>query len=727
MSQIVHPVILCGGTGTRLWPLSTPEMPKQFLALTSSKSMLEETADRVGTSLNPSISFARPLVIGSRTHAELLNTALPNARKIFEPCGRNSAPAVAAACLSFEPEDLILILPADHDIQDVAAFHNAIFAAATAAQRDAILTFGIQPSHPATQYGYIKAASNNGVNTPVAVRSFVEKPELELAKSYLANGSYFWNAGIFLFKARVMLEALETYAPDVLAGVCAAMPDVLSENVYLNDEEFKATPSISIDYAVMEKATNIKTVPVSMGWSDVGGFQALHELLTRSDRENSLHGPVVANDSEGLYVRSEGPTVTVNSVSNLVIVATPDDILITPLNRSCPPKALAMKARTLPQKLDLSQDLIDESKNWLWNTLDVWTSIGWNDKRNGFVEQMTLAGRPILDTPQSVGGQAQQVYSFAKAIEMGWPAPDKAHSMVNRGIANLDLWKREPDGGFAHAVDHNCASINHRRDLSDHSYIILAGVAAFQSTGEKAALRIADDAVTFVDTALKDNKHGGWFEAWPALHTRTANSHLLLLKAMLAYHNATRCKQSLAGATEIVRLFETRYFNPGTNAVAECFRHDWMLKCPESKTIIEPGHNYEWATLLCEYDRISGHDSVSWQRRLIKCANGLGRNAHTGFAVNRALADGTASNPNSKLAQQLSMLQAWACHPESSVESDHQNLFTQVLHIFLKRGPKGGWIDQVDPENTPVSTHVSAATLNHVVTAFSQLLPDSVG
>ena len=168
MSHIVHPVILCGGSGTRLWPLSTPEMPKQFKALTSEKSMIEETADRFVSSSDPSLSFTTPLVVGSVKHLHLLEQTLPDARKILEPFGRNSAPAVAAACLASEPDDLILILPADHSIQDVPAFHLAIAAAAKAAEDGAIVTFGIEPTHPATGYGYIKAAQADALMTEMA-------------------------------------------------------------------------------------------------------------------------------------------------------------------------------------------------------------------------------------------------------------------------------------------------------------------------------------------------------------------------------------------------------------------------------------------------------------------------------------------------------------------------------------------------------------------------------
>ena len=419
MSHIVHPVILCGGSGTRLWPLSTPETPKQFKALTSDKSMIEETADRFVTSSDPTLSFTTPLVVGSVKHKRLLEQALPESRKILEPFGRNSAPAVAAACLAYGAEDLILILPADHSIGDVPAFHLAIAAAAKAAEDGAIVTFGIEPTHPATGYGYIKAARSNSLHMPVPVEEFVEKPDAATAQSYLDDGSYFWNAGIFLFRAGAMLKALERHAPDVLSGTQASMPDRDEHFLSLNPQTFAETPSISIDYAVMEHAENVQTVPVSMDWSDVGGYPALHSLLTETAADNHTHGPVLLQNSHGMYVRSEGPTVAVNGVSNLVVVATKDEVVITPMEDAQAVKALGADVRRRRYELGLPQALINDIRSWLWTAFAVWSEKSWDAEQGGFVEQLSMEGEPDLDATRRVRVQARQIFSFAKAIEMG--------------------------------------------------------------------------------------------------------------------------------------------------------------------------------------------------------------------------------------------------------------------------------------------------------------------
>ncbi|MEL6415162.1 MAG: sugar phosphate nucleotidyltransferase, partial [Pseudomonadota bacterium] len=508
MAVQIHPVILCGGSGTRLWPLSTPARPKQFLSLTSDQSMIEETAARFAHSYVSSIAFSSIKVVGSKQHAKLLDSTLAKASKILEPFGRNSAPAVAAACLSYGTDDLILILPADHDIVDVPAFHQAIEIAADAAEHGAIVTFGIEPTHPATGYGYIKALSETSEKA-LPVEAFVEKPDLKTAESYLAAGAYYWNAGIFLFKASTMLSALEAFAPDVLAGVKRAMAKSDDPSlVHLDPQAFDETPSISIDYAVMEKAKNVKTVPVSMGWSDVGGYRALHDLLTEDAGENYASGPVVIENSKGLYVRSEGPVISINGVSDLVVVATPNEVMITPMQDDAAVKTLGAAVQSERHALGLSPELRTKCKDWLWTAFDTWSKVGWDEDCGGFVEQLNMDGSPDREADRRVRVQARQVFSFAKAIEMGWPEADTARAIVDRGIAYIDERLRHAEGGFIHRIDRRGNALDDRRDLYDHAFMILAGAAAYKATDNPTALKIAEDALGYINAHLKDDTHG---------------------------------------------------------------------------------------------------------------------------------------------------------------------------------------------------------------------------
>nr|WP_070961011.1 AGE family epimerase/isomerase [Hyphomonas sp. Mor2] len=722
MSHIVHPVILCGGSGTRLWPLSTPEVPKQFKALTSDKSMIEETAGRFAESADPSLSFTAPLVVGSVKHRRLLEQTLPESRKILEPFGRNSAPAVAAACLAYEPDDLILILPADHSIGDVPAFHLAIAAAAKAAEEGAIVTFGIEPTHPATGYGYIQAKGAGKLHMPVPVEKFVEKPDAAVAQSYLDAGGYYWNAGIFLFRADIMLSALEAHAPDVLAATRAAMPNSADRAGALDAKAFAEAPSISIDYAVMEKAENVQTVPVNMAWSDVGGYPALHDLLTETASDNHTHGPVLLQNAHGMYVRSEGPTVAVNGVSNLVVVATKDEVVITPMADAQAVKALGAGVQSRRHALGLPQDLIDEVRDWLWTAFEVWSEKAWDNEQCGFVEQLSMDGVPDLEATRRVRVQARQVFSFAKAIEMGWPGAEKARVLVDKGVEYLNTRLRHPDGGWVHTVRRDGAPVDDRRDLYDHAFIILAGATAYQVTGSETALQMADDAIAFIDAELKDHEYGGWFEGIPTSLPRRSNPHMHLLEAMLAYHEATGCELALERAAECVRLFETRFFNPATDVMAEYFTIDWRVETSESETIFEPGHHYEWATLLKQNEYLTGHDSGSFRRRLIGRADRVSLNPATGFAVNALFASGQPCNNNSRLWHQLELVRAYFFHADSASESATAIALRTILESYLLPGPKGGWIDELDARGNPISATVPASMLYHAVLTAEVIL-----
>lgn len=722
MTHTIHPVILCGGSGTRLWPLSTPARPKQFLALTSDVSMIEETAHRFVDSHDETLSFSPPLVVGSKRHESLLDETLPNARKILEPFGRNSAPAVAAACLAHAPDDLVLILSADHDIQDVPAFHDAIAIAAKAADQGAIVTFGIEPTHPATGYGYIKSVGAGSTHGALAVEEFVEKPDLETAQAYIDAGTYYWNAGIFLFRAGVMQEALQSFTPDVLAAVEQAMGTGTSDTIHLEPNSFGTSPSISIDYAVMENASNVNAVPVSMGWSDVGGYNALHELLTTSKDENSTTGPVHLENSRGLYVRSEGPAVSVNGLSDLVIVATENEVMITPASDDAAVKSLGAEVQNHRHRLGFSPKLRDAAQSWLWEAFDVWAQKAWDENQGGFVEQLDLNGHPDTNANRRVRVQARQVYSFAQAIELGWANRAAAEALIEKGLTYIDTRLRHAEGGWMHIIAPDGSPVDDRRDLYDHAFMILAGSAAYKVTGSKLALKIADDAIAFIDAQLKEPEHGGWLEAAPAALPRRSNPHMHILEAMLTYHDATGCKKALARAGEVVRLFETRFFNPANDVMAEFFTNDWQSEASQAETVFEPGHHYEWATLLSMYEQVSGHDSLSWRRRLIRRADQSGLNATTGFTMNAVRASGEVTNSNSRLWHQLEMFRAYLLHPGVAPRARTEDLLERIFETYLNAGPKGGWVDEIDADGKPVAKAVPASMLYHAVTAFAPLI-----
>jgi mannose-1-phosphate guanylyltransferase len=334
----IIPVILSGGSGTRLWPMSRPEQPKQMLALTAEETMLQLTAKRTPQGDR----FAAPMIVANALHADMVDAqlGLVDARAqalILEPMGRNTAPAIALAALAAGGGgDPLLVMPSDHVIADVGAFHAAIHAALPAVEDGWLVTFGITPDAPETGYGYIKVgeAIGEGVHR---VDRFVEKPQREAAETMLASGDHAWNGGIFLFRADSYLEALAAFAPDMLAAAQAAMDRAVRQGTRILPDatEFAKSPSDSIDYAVMEKAPRVAVVPVSMGWSDVGSWDALHAISEGDANGNTVRGDVVAIDTADCLVRAgAGKRVALVGVSDLIVVADGDDVLVLPRGRS---------------------------------------------------------------------------------------------------------------------------------------------------------------------------------------------------------------------------------------------------------------------------------------------------------------------------------------------------------------------------------------------------------
>ena len=332
----IVPVILSGGSGTRLWPMSRPERPKQMLALTADDTMLQLTAGRaVGD------DYAAPIVVANARHADLVEEQLaaigatPQAL-ILEPMGRNTAPAIALAAIAAGGgSDALLVMPSDHVIADLAAFHAAIAAALPLVDDGWLVTFGINPDAPETGYGWIKIgeAIAHGVHR---VDRFVEKPPRDKAEAMLASGDHAWNGGIFLFRADTYLAALAAFAPGILAATEAAMAHAerAGTRIYPDADAFAASPDDSIDYAVMEKAARVAVAPVAMGWNDVGSWDALHAISAQDGDGNAHRGEVLAVDTDGCFVRSDGVRISLVGVSDLIVVASGNDVLIMPRGRS---------------------------------------------------------------------------------------------------------------------------------------------------------------------------------------------------------------------------------------------------------------------------------------------------------------------------------------------------------------------------------------------------------
>jgi len=332
----LQPVLLSGGSGTRLWPLSREAYPKQFLPLAGEDTMLQATWRRIAE-----LAALPPIVVAGEDHrflvAEQLRQAgTPSPAIVLEPVGRNTAPAIAAAALQATADGgdpLLLVLPSDHVVRDAAAYRAAVQAAMPAASAGALVTFGIVPSAPETGFGYIQAGADAGGGLHEVLR-FVEKPDADTARDYLAAGGYYWNSGMFLFRASKYLAELARFRPEILEATRAAWRDARRDGdfIRLDRDAFAATPADSIDYAVMEKTDAALVLPVDIGWNDVGSWSALWDVAERDEHGNARVGDVIAVDSRNSYAHARR-LVALVGVDDLVVVETDDAVLVARKDR----------------------------------------------------------------------------------------------------------------------------------------------------------------------------------------------------------------------------------------------------------------------------------------------------------------------------------------------------------------------------------------------------------
>ncbi|MBF0269806.1 MAG: mannose-1-phosphate guanylyltransferase/mannose-6-phosphate isomerase [Alphaproteobacteria bacterium] len=360
MDQRIHPVILSGGAGTRLWPMSRALYPKQLLALVSDKSMLEETVRRID-----SPQFADPLVICNDEHrfivAEQLRgmKATPTAI-VLEPEGRNTAPAVAVAAhmlAALSPDIVMAVMPSDHTVVNTKAFRAAMTQAAEAARQGYLVTFGITPTAPETGYGYIKAGQAiKGCAGAFSVDRFVEKPDRKTAQAYLADGSYSWNSGIFVMTAGAYLDELKKHHPEIVRATRIALANARRDLDFLRleAESFSKATSQSIDYAVMEHTKKAAIVPVNMGWSDVGSWRALWEIAGKDEAGNAISGDVLTEDVHNSFIKGDGTLVAVVGLDNVVVVATDDALLVSSMDKVQDVKKIAESLKAQGRKEHLT-------------------------------------------------------------------------------------------------------------------------------------------------------------------------------------------------------------------------------------------------------------------------------------------------------------------------------------------------------------------------------------
>ncbi|HYD25308.1 MAG TPA: sugar phosphate nucleotidyltransferase [Croceibacterium sp.] len=324
----IYPVVLCGGSGTRLWPRSRARAPKPFLPLVAESTLFEATLARCADRAR----FAAPVVVtgvGHRTHVEAQAAAFPGTRVIVEPMARNTAAAIALAAHRLPAEAVMLVCPSDHHIADVAAFQAAALAAARLAQDDWLVSFGITPTGPETGFGYIRRGAP--LDGGFQVERFVEKPDRATAEAFLADGRYSWNGGIFVFKAGTFLDELARHRPKLAAAAGEAVAKGHEDGSAFHPDAgaFAAIEPESVDYAVMENTTRAAVVPVAMGWSDIGNWQALRDARDGDEAGNRTRGAVELVDCRNVLAETDGPRISVIGLEDVAIVVDGDEVLVT--------------------------------------------------------------------------------------------------------------------------------------------------------------------------------------------------------------------------------------------------------------------------------------------------------------------------------------------------------------------------------------------------------------
>ncbi len=580
----IFPVILCGGAGTRLWPASRPDRPKQFLDLTSHLSLFQETVRRVAPLAG---ADGRIVVVAGKEHRGFVEEQLGEAAAVvlLEPTGRDSAPAMAAAAqwiATQDPDGVAVFVASDHHIPDDEAFRRSALEGVRSAEQGRIVVFGVRPTEPSSAYGYIHP-EGEGLSP---VRSFVEKPDRDTAATYVAQG-YLWNSGNLVVQASTLLDEVRAFAPEVAAAVAAATPNDPATIVELTPA-FEAAPRISMDYAVLERSRRVWVLPVGFGWSDLGAWDAVAATDT-AGRGLWIGG---TGDGANLVRAAEGMVVATAGVSDLAIIAEPDAVLVCHLSRSQEVKGLVERLRemspghvTPTQPVPLIQsagrffDWMDLSALPLWATLGVAPD-------GGFVEALDGRGRPVGDFRRA-RVQARQAYVYAAAGLQGWAGPWEG--LVRRGLERFEATNLRRDGLYRTRVSSDGEVLDDTPWLYDQAFALFAFAGA--AVAGVAPAMMSERARGLFE-ALAALRHGadGWREAGD--HPFQANAHMHLLEACMAWEAIEPDGPWTGHADAIVALARRAFIDAEGGFLREFFDEAWRPAPGEDGRLVEPGHQF---------------------------------------------------------------------------------------------------------------------------------------
>jgi mannose-1-phosphate guanylyltransferase/mannose-6-phosphate isomerase len=738
MTERIVSFVMSGGVGSRLWPLSREDNPKQFHDLSGDGSMLVKTLRRLKAR---SEGETPVFLIASERHAgrvqdDIAAIDLAGGDAIFEPVGRNTAAAVAIATLqtlAAYGDGIVLVVPSDHQISTERQFWETIEQGVPAARDGRLVVFGIRPNQPETGYGYIEV-SGNGADVSDVSR-FVEKPDLETAKGYLKAGNFFWNTGIFLFRASTMRDEFAKHQPQIWQAAEHAFKAANSNlsGLYMPLELYEAIPSISIDYAIMEHAANIAMVPATFRWNDLGSWQSLLDVSPTDGDGNVIVGDVVAMDCENSYIRSEGRLLSAIGLKDIAIVATMDATFVAPVSHSQDVKRIVEqleKSGRLETKFTPSHDRVLLSgawrkrvHHWLFEeTLPLWSTAGVDHRLGGFHEALGFDGTPLVK-PKRMRTMARQVYAFAVAKARGWDGP--ADALIAHGLAFMSGNGRTERGGWVRTMNVDGSVADPTEDAYDHSCVLLA-LAYAHMCGNPDALRLGEETFAFLDAHLEDERLTGFLETSAGEGLRRSNPHMHLLEAFLAWHTATGDRSHLRRAARIVDLFRSHFFDPESWTLGEFFDNEWLPATGEKGAWTEPGHHFEWASLLVDFAAKSGQKNLTaYARKLYASAIANGLNRATGLAYGAVSRQGMPLDRVSRGWPQAEAIKAAIALDSAGGPDLKPEIEARVGRLFrwhIDPAPLGLWIDRIDERGRSLATEVPASIFYHLVSALMQYL-----
>lgn len=717
----LFPVIMCGGAGTRLWPASRPSRPKQFLSLVGARSPFQETVARVVPLVR---GEGRLVVVGGLAHRDWIIDQLAElgveAQILLEPEGRDSAPAMTAAAVwvsQQDPEGVVAFIASDHHIPDHLAFQTALLEAARATEAGRIVTLGVRPTEPSSAYGYIRP-TGPGLSD---VAAFVEKPDTEKAGAYIREG-YLWNSGNFIVTARSLLDELQSFAPEITLAVRASVDGKNPASVQVLTDDFRRSPRISIDYAVMEKTSRAAVLPVDFSWSDLGAWDA---VATASE---DGQGPHILTKAENCLIRApEGTLIAVVGVSDLAVIAEADAILVCAMDRAQEVRTVVEEIRSRsPRHLDfphLEPDGLQKGgtalADWLrLRALPIWSSLG--QANSGlFLEALTLDGR-VTNRPHRARVQARQIFVYCEAGRLGWPGPWR--QIVSTGLARLLNSHIRDDGLSRSLVADNGESLDDTARLYDQAFVLLA-LATVRGTGVDGA------TAEIVATRLRDTLQaqtppvGGFIEAGE--HPYQANANMHLLEACLAWEAAGGDRGWSTLADRLVTLALDHFIDPDGGFLREFFQADWTPAEGADGTLVEPGHQFEWAWLLTRYGRSRDDARAMAAATRLYASGRRGIADRPEIAVDALNTDGSVRSGQARLWPQTEWLKAALIMAETASADDRTALLADAAAalraLWLYLTPDGMWHDKHLPGGGFVAEPAPASSFYHIMAGFQQL------